>query len=88
MADGDLYYIGPLKKGYVERYGINWRKDCHPIAVELACFREKMAKRMKWDQGGVRPEHHFMAVSKIFWPEEDGLDRTTRRKIIYPVKFF
>ena len=47
------------------------------LHIELACFREKMANRMPWDQGGVTPAWHFKAVALALWPE-DGPEGTPR----------
>lgn len=79
--------VGPQQKGYDYRYGVNIPKGTHPIAAELLFFREKMAGRMKCDQGSILPYQHFLKVARTFWPEKDGYDEKTGKKIVYPAKF-
>lgn len=73
MSD-QLLYIGQGRKGYFNRYDIWWkeRAGITPIAIELACFREKMGKRLAWSHGGLTPEDHFKNIAKAFWPETAG----------------
>lgn len=80
-------YVGELQKGYFAAYGVNFIKGTHPLAIELAMFREKMAKRIPWNMGGVTPPHHFKQFAKAIWPEQDSVDKVTGRKIPIPVKF-
>ena len=71
-------YKGKTQRGYVEVYGWNWPTDIYPtkLLVEMACFREKMAKRMKFLDGGVSPAHHFKQIALALWPESGENGRT------------
>lgn len=85
-SKGNVYY-GPLEKGYFSVYNLNFIKGTHPIDVELLMFKEKMAGRIPKNFGGKPITHHFKQVAKALWPEEDGVDKVTGRKIVHPVKF-
>src|SRR4029077_20678631 len=71
------YYIGEEQQGYFERHGVWWRDGTKLLHIELAMFREKLAQRMPWDQGGVTPAWHFKARAMSLWPE-DGPEGTPR----------
>lgn len=68
------YFIGEKREGYFERHGVQWKEGTKVLHLELACFREKLAKRMLWTQGGVTPAWHFKLIAMSLWPEGgDGL---------------
>lgn len=87
MSQQPNFYIGPKKPGYIEKYGIQWKKGLNTLDVELFCFREKLEKRMTANLGGVWPHEHFMNAAKILWPEKDPIDPKTGRHVHVPVKF-
>ena len=65
----EQFYIGNAKAGYKTLYGIQWKKDLPLLQIHLACFREKMAKRIPWNYGGYTPKWFFKAIAKAIWPE-------------------
>jgi hypothetical protein len=70
MSSVDLpYFIGEPRPDYFECHGVQWRVGTKPLHLELACFREKMAKRMDWNLGGVTPAWHFKRIAMALWPE-------------------
>jgi hypothetical protein len=71
------YYIGEGREGYFNRHEVWWRNGTKLLHIELAMFREKLAKRMPWDQGKVTPAWHFKAIALSLWPE-DGPEGTPR----------
>jgi hypothetical protein len=58
--------------GYKHKYGFNWRKGTHDLAIELAMFREKITRRIPEDIGGAKTSEHFLAIAKALWPEKDA----------------
>lgn len=82
---GKNFYVGPPKKGYIPKYGVNWIKGAPLFMIELLCFREKLMK--KFPEGDTPAWQHFINVAKILWPESDRVDPATGRRISVPVKF-
>jgi hypothetical protein len=64
-------FLGDPEPGFLHQYGYNWHKKTHQIAIELAIFRDKIAKRIPADTGGYNTQHHFKRIAKAFWPERD-----------------
>lgn len=54
----------------IKAYGLSWPNGHNNLTIELAMFREKISKRMDWNQGGYEPMHHFKQVAKALWPED------------------
>lgn len=80
------YFVGPPEKGYISKYGMQWKKGYPLLFVELTCFRMKLAKKIPADLGGVEAWQHFIQIAKMLWPEKDGVDAQGRR-VPVSVKF-
>lgn len=47
----------------IEKYGLKWSADEHPLKIEMACLRLGI---------GVSKSFHFEQMRRIIWPELDG----------------